>query len=331
MVYDCFPFMSENDLLEIRINQHWNVVDKFIVVESTQSHTGLEKPLNLDVSRFSKYSEKLIYAPLVSLDRICESKPHLLDPDFHSHRQNVHQIGFTEEEDMNNSETWKRDNVQGNYFIEILKNIGAKDDDIVFASSLDEILKEDAFRAGIDIVSNESSNLKPESPSDHLDYLKIDNWYKYKDIRTPAIIGFKLQWYLCKLNFKMKMNVAMGNLTKFLTYKRIPSTTLRHMAISTHAPVGTDEDPAGWHFYFFDSSLSGSGVKEKFMNWAHADDFVNRCADTGEVVKAKDMNPKDLVKRLFYQHDCDLVELKKETHPSYLIENIDKYRHLLAY
>ena len=63
------------------------------------------------------------------------------------------------------------------------------------------------------------------------------------------------------------------------------------MAISTHAPVGTDEDPAGWHFYFFDSSFSGSGGKEKFMNWAHADDFVNRCADTGEVVKAKDMNP----------------------------------------
>ena len=322
--------MSENDLLEIRINQHWNVVDKFIVVESTQSHTGLEKPLNLDVARFSKYSEKLIYVPLGSLDRLCESKPYLLDSYFHSHRRNVRKRGFTEEQSRKNTETWKRDNVQGNYFIEILNNLGAKDDDIVFASSLDEILKEDAFRAGIDIVSNEGNDLKPQSPPDHVNYLKIKNWRKYKDIRTPAIIGFKLQWYLCKLNFKMTTNVAMGNLTKFLTYKKIPSTTLRHMAIATHLPLGTVEDPAGWHFYFLDASLDGSGAKEKFVNWAHADDFSATNNETGECVETKDMDQEDLVMMLFKEHVPEIVELKKETHPSYVIENINKYKHLVG-
>ena len=331
MVYDCFPFMSENDLLEIRINQHWNVVDKFIVVESTQSHTGLEKPLNLDVARFSKYSKKLIYVPLGSLDRLCESKPYLLDPHFHSHRRNVRKRGFTEEQARENTETWKRDNVQGNYFIEILSNLGAKDDDIVFSSSLDEILKEDAFRAGIDVISNEGNDLKPQSPPDHVNHLKIDRWDKYKDIRTPAILGFRLQWYLCKLNCKMKLNIPMANLTKFLTYKKIPSTTLRHMAIATHRPLGTDEDPAGWHFYFFDPSLDGSGVKEKFLNWAHSDDFLATNNETGEIVKTEDMDPKDLVKTLFNDHQPQIVALEKETHPSYVIENIDKFKHLLYY
>ena len=331
MVYDCFPFVSENDLLEIRINQHWDVVDKFIVVESTQSHTGLEKPLNLDVARFSKYSEKLIYVPLGSLDRLYESKPHLLDEYFHSHRENIRLKHFTDEQHESSKKAWRRDNIQGDYFIEILKNLGAKDDDIVFSSSLDEILKEDAFRAGIDVISNEGNDLKPESPPDHLDHLKIDAWDKYKDIRTPAILGFRLQWYLCKLNCKMELNVPMANLTKFLTYKKIPSTTLRHMAISTHTPLGTDEDPAGWHFYFFDPSLDGSGVKEKFLNWAHADDYITKHAETGEIVKTEDIHPKHLVQTLFDEYQPQIVALEKETHPSYVIENIDKFKHLFYY
>jgi len=47
-VYDCFPFFNENDLLELRLNQHWNYVDKFIITEAGGTNTGkVGKELNL--------------------------------------------------------------------------------------------------------------------------------------------------------------------------------------------------------------------------------------------------------------------------------------------
>ena len=51
-VYDLSMFFNENDLYELRLNQHWDFVDKFIVVESREAHTGYRKPFNLDHDRF---------------------------------------------------------------------------------------------------------------------------------------------------------------------------------------------------------------------------------------------------------------------------------------
>lgn len=43
MIYDCILFNSELDLLEIRLNVLKDVVDKFIIVESRNTHSGREK------------------------------------------------------------------------------------------------------------------------------------------------------------------------------------------------------------------------------------------------------------------------------------------------
>jgi beta-1,4-mannosyl-glycoprotein beta-1,4-N-acetylglucosaminyltransferase len=42
---DCFPFFNELDLLEIRLNELKDVVDVFVITESTQTFTGKDKPL----------------------------------------------------------------------------------------------------------------------------------------------------------------------------------------------------------------------------------------------------------------------------------------------
>ncbi|TAH23917.1 MAG: hypothetical protein EAZ07_10320, partial [Cytophagales bacterium] len=36
MIYDCFAFFNELELLEIRLNELNNVVDKFVLVEATR-------------------------------------------------------------------------------------------------------------------------------------------------------------------------------------------------------------------------------------------------------------------------------------------------------
>lgn len=44
-VIDCFPFFNELDLLEIRLNSLAPYVDRFILVESEETHSGKRKPL----------------------------------------------------------------------------------------------------------------------------------------------------------------------------------------------------------------------------------------------------------------------------------------------
>jgi hypothetical protein len=62
-IYDCFTFFNELDLLEIRLEELWNVVDYFVLSESTLSHSGKPKELIFDNNkdRFKKYESKIRY------------------------------------------------------------------------------------------------------------------------------------------------------------------------------------------------------------------------------------------------------------------------------
>lgn len=57
MVYDCFPFFNELDVLEIRLNVLDEVVDKFVIVEMSKTHTGRDKPFYFEQNkeRFKKF------------------------------------------------------------------------------------------------------------------------------------------------------------------------------------------------------------------------------------------------------------------------------------
>jgi beta-1,4-mannosyl-glycoprotein beta-1,4-N-acetylglucosaminyltransferase len=61
MVYDTFMFSHELDLLEFRLDVLDSVVDKFILVESRQSHTRKTKPLYFadNAARFARFKDKL--------------------------------------------------------------------------------------------------------------------------------------------------------------------------------------------------------------------------------------------------------------------------------
>tara|TARA_R110000822_G_scaffold67487_1_gene164370 strand:- start:658 stop:1512 length:855 start_codon:yes stop_codon:yes gene_type:complete len=63
VVYDCFTFFNELDLLEIRLNELDSVVDKFVIVECTETHSKAKKQLFFDKNkdRFSKFSDKIIH------------------------------------------------------------------------------------------------------------------------------------------------------------------------------------------------------------------------------------------------------------------------------
>ena len=63
MIYDCFTFFNELDLLEIRLHTLKDVVDKFVIAEATRTHTGKSKNLVFAENRmrFSEFEDKIIY------------------------------------------------------------------------------------------------------------------------------------------------------------------------------------------------------------------------------------------------------------------------------
>jgi beta-1,4-mannosyl-glycoprotein beta-1,4-N-acetylglucosaminyltransferase len=63
MIYDCFTFFNELDILELRLQLLYDIVDKFVLVESTKTHSNLEKELfyQTNKERFSKYNDKIIH------------------------------------------------------------------------------------------------------------------------------------------------------------------------------------------------------------------------------------------------------------------------------
>ena len=108
MIYDCFPFFNELDLLEIRLNVLNDVVDKFVLVESTQTFNAKPKPLYFNENKelFAKFNDKIIHI-------IC-------DEDF-----------------TNESNPWVIEHKQRNYIAKGWN--GCQDDDVIMISDVDEI------------------------------------------------------------------------------------------------------------------------------------------------------------------------------------------------
>jgi len=63
--YDCFCYYNEDMLLDLRLRTLWDVVDVFVIVESTYTTSGRNKPLNFDPLRFKRFEAKIRY---VSID-----------------------------------------------------------------------------------------------------------------------------------------------------------------------------------------------------------------------------------------------------------------------
>lgn len=68
-IYDCFTFYNELDLLEIRLAELYNHVDRFVIVEANTTFTNKPKPWNFleNFDRFSQYKDKLRYVQVTDM------------------------------------------------------------------------------------------------------------------------------------------------------------------------------------------------------------------------------------------------------------------------
>jgi len=107
-VFDCFTFYNEQELLRIRLNEMNDFVDYFVIVEASETFTGIAKPFYLD-----ECTEWL--QPWIS--RIIRVKV-ILD-------------GYS-------NDPWKCEHFQRNQIVQGLYS--AKDNDLILISDVDEII-----------------------------------------------------------------------------------------------------------------------------------------------------------------------------------------------
>ena len=63
MVYDCFQFFNELDILKLRMNVMKDIVDYFVIAESTVTFSGIAKPLYFQENRemFKEFEDQIIH------------------------------------------------------------------------------------------------------------------------------------------------------------------------------------------------------------------------------------------------------------------------------
>lgn len=106
-IYDCFMFFNEFELLDLRLRELSDVVDRFVLVEATTTHAGYPKLLLFDRFRhlFQASAAKIIYVPV--------------------------------RDDIAHGNSWDREFFQRNAIMHGL--VGAAEEDIILISDVDEI------------------------------------------------------------------------------------------------------------------------------------------------------------------------------------------------
>ena len=122
MIYDCFTFFNELEILELRLNILYPFVDYFVIVEANKTHTGKDKDFlfELNKQRYKNFLDKIIYIKLEDL------------PDIENSKSDTY------------GNKWLLENYQRDKILDGLKN--CKPDDIIIISDCDEIPSPEAIK-----------------------------------------------------------------------------------------------------------------------------------------------------------------------------------------
>lgn len=290
MVYDCFTFFNELDLLELRLNILDGVVDKFVLVEATQNHQGKEKPLyfNENKERFSKFSSKIIHV-------IVDKYPS--NPD-------------------NNS--WVLEHHQRNSIAQGLKD--CKPDDVVLISDVDEIpdpekIKEHKDDRGIKIFRQRMFYYFMNC----VNVTDVESGRKKYNWNGTVMIHFSDAGENLQRFRELSLTLLGVNHPKFIhrTYWKLwmwKNVTMKGMKVRFIAN-------GGWHF----SYLGGvERIIKKLESFAHTEYNKEEFKDPKKIEEAI-ANGKDILGRDFHYKFIPV----DDTFPKYLLMNREKYAHLI--
>ncbi len=173
-IVDAFIFYNELELLQIRLEELYDVVDYFVLVEGTLTFTGKDKTLYFEnnKNKYQKYLDKIIHI-------IIDDYPDTNDP-------------------------WCRERYQRNGIDKGIKKLDLNENDIIIISDVDEIVNSNIL---LDI---KNLNIKIEN---HLLYSLVMNLYYYSIEFTTQRLWYhvKLLSYNKYIQSNVPENIRMSN------------------------------------------------------------------------------------------------------------------------
>ena len=207
-IFDCTTFYNEKMIMDVRFNVLDQYVSKFIVVESTFSHSGKKKELNFNIDDYPKFKDKIIYL-VIDHEPKELIKEENLELDSISKRLN----------------SLKRIEQSYNYMAKGIEN--ASDDDLIMLSDNDEI--PDLSRVNLDEIQN-----------NFVIFEQLFFYYKFN------LLYDRMSWYgtkACKKK-KLKKFSTLRNIKN----KKYPFWRLDTIFSDTKQKNVRIVKNGGWHF-----------------------------------------------------------------------------------
>ena len=290
-IYDCFMYFDEHVILDLRLNILNPFIDYFVIVESTFNHKGEKRKLKFDINKYKKFENKIIYL-------IFDKEPSGIEKVFDTDNE-----GEVSRKLILNAAS--RENGQRNFISKGLERANEKD--LILISDVDEI-----------------PNLE-----------KI-NWNILKD----QIVLFKQDMFYYKLNLRLPDMIWSGSKACRKKYLKSPQW-LRNVKDKKYSFFRLDTlfsekkyinikfiNNGGWHF---SNIKTAAEIEYKLKSYLHHREFdLNPISESEieDIIKNKqaiyDLKVDKKINKIGSGNK--LVEHPLNKLPSYILENIDKYK-----
>ena len=248
MIYDCFSFFNELDLLEIRLNILKGAVDRFVLVEATRTYRGKAKPLYFadNKKRFAPFLDKIIH---VVVDDFAPVESYIASPSSDPKRW-----------------AWAYEDYQRHAISRGLAALG--DDDVLIVSDLDEIPSAAAVRRAA--RSAQDGKVRMLQLSHRSFYLNFCNFSMPRWEWGPMVLSGRA---FRDPETYQKMRKGDWSVKEVLT--SFPSPHLLRLLKPDRIVRN-----AGWHFSFMGGMEM---ILRKLASFSHAEYSTGRFADANHV------------------------------------------------
>jgi beta-1,4-mannosyl-glycoprotein beta-1,4-N-acetylglucosaminyltransferase len=283
-------FFDEEMLLDLRLNILDKFVDKFIIVESSYTHSGKEKKLTFDINKYSKFKKKINYI-------ILKNPPAGIE----SINNNDSEDEISRKEILN---ALKRENLQRNTILTGLQD--ADKDDWVIVSDLDEIP---------DLTNINFNNIKNK-----IIFFKQKVFY-YKlnlELKTLRWIGSKA----CK-----KKNLKSPQWLRNIKDKIYPKWRMDILLSNKKYNDIYFVENGGWHFSFVKNP---EDIEKKLKSYLHHREYDVDPIDINKIknlIDSKSVIYDHRVDKTKYKFGGGqkLEKIDLEFLPKYISSNKEKY------
>jgi len=288
-IYDCTTFYSEKMMLDLRFNILDENVHKFIIVESSFSHSGEKKSFNFNINDYPKFKDKIIYL------KIYEEPIDL-----------YRDVGQLKNPIYKRLNSIKRIEQSYDYMMRGILN--AQEEDLIIISDNDEIpnLKSDKF-----IKSNKNFFIFKQL----LFYYKFNlfhelmPWYGSKACKKKNLKSFSNLRNLKNKKYPFwRLDVHLSNI-KETNLEVITDGGWHFTNIKTPTDLYIKMKNFGHHDEFDESKLTVEDLREKIENGIV---FYDHLADK----KSKNK----------WKFNYKLKKIENKLLPDYLIENRNNFK-----